>query len=373
MYAAGALFHELYAGIRHGGRATDLTSYRALNARSGTRSDGCWMPTRWRRPEAREAIELVDRRRAGRAAAAGGAEEREDDGSFDWDNCTTTPTCRKGSGSPRSSGVRAKLGQGRFGVVYRVFNTLDDTDEVLKIMTGGGVSVEERLRGEYRILRQLPPHPNLVPLIDAEWLPKGGFPYLRMEFEEGQDLQAVIGGDGRRSGGRERPLGPADVRRLLEDCLAGLAHLHANLGVYHCARHQAQQSAVDPDGTKLLHFNAAVSAGSTLTPTLARPSSSRPVPWGVDGPLGGGPHRSRSVRTRCLRLHGAHRCVPVGADGRARPRTKEAPIPPDIAGFADLSPAFAAVLRRAISPRCANGSPTPRRSSPRCAQPVTYV
>ncbi|MCE0447422.1 hypothetical protein LT493_34015 [Streptomyces tricolor] len=46
-----------------------------------------------------------------------------------------------------------------------------------------------------------------------------------MEFAEGQDLQRVLD--------RDRTLGPADVRKLLDDCLSGLAHLHAN-GVFHC-------------------------------------------------------------------------------------------------------------------------------------------
>ncbi|MCX5560286.1 protein kinase [Streptomyces sp. NBC_00038] len=349
MYAAGALFHELYAG-----EPPSVGEGDGLDEVPGLEREVRYLIRRLldadprRRPEAREAIELVDRRRAGQGAGRGGAEEREDDDSFDWDNPHNYAHLPAGFRLTEKFRVRAKLGQGQFGVVYRVFNTLDDTDEVLKIMTGGGVSVEERLRGEYRILRQLPPHPNLVPLIDAEWLPKGGFQYLRMEFAEGQDLQTVIGGDGRRSGGRERPLGPADVRRLLEDCLAGLAHLHAN-GVYHCDI-KPSNLLWTPDGTKLLDFNAAVSAGSTLTPTLGSPKFIAPGAMGRRRPT------VEDLTDLDLYALGvsAYMALTGAYPWRGRespPKDEEAPDPRDIAGFADLSPAFAAVLRRAISPR----------------------
>src|SRR5690606_11762505 len=161
-----------------------------------------------------------------------------------------------------------------FGVVYQVFNTLDDTDEVLKIITRDRDSVRDRLESEYRVLRRIAPHPNLVRLIDAEFLPKGGYPYLRMEYAEGQDLKHVLD--------KGRRLGPADVRKLLDDCLAGLAHLHAG-GVFHCDI-KPSNLLWTADGARILDFNAAVSADSTLTPTLGSPRYLAPEATGLTRP-----------------------------------------------------------------------------------------
>ncbi|WP_458086677.1 methylation-associated defense system protein kinase MAD6 [Streptomyces malaysiensis] len=355
MYAAGALFHELYTGEPPATEGDTRTAAAAAldeapGLDAGVRALIVRLldPDPQRRPEARDALELLERRRTAPGARRGGTAEREDDGSFDWNNPRNYADLPQGFRLTEKFRVRAKLGQGQFGVVYRVYNVLDDEDEVLKILTGGGLEVEERLKKEYRALRRLPPHPNLVRLIDAEWLPKGGFPYLRMEFAEGRDLQAVI------DRGGDRPLGPADVLRLLEDCLTGLGHLHSN-GVYHCDI-KPSNLLWTPDGTRLLDFNAAVSTGSTLTPTLGSPKFIAP------GALSRGRPRAEDLTDLDLYALGISAYMALTGSypwpGReSPPRDEEAPDPRDIAGFADLGPEFVAVLRRAISPRRAQRFP----------------
>jgi serine/threonine protein kinase len=351
MYAAGALFHELYTGEppeAGGGTAAALDGTPGIEARIRALVMRLLHPDPQRRPDAREAIELLDRRRHAAPGTERGERAGSDDDSFDWSNPRHYADLPQGFRLTEKFRVRAKLGQGQFGVVYQVYNVLDDEDEVLKILTRGGPEVEERLRKEYRALRRLPPHRNLVRLIDAEWLPRGGFPYLRMEFAEGRDLQAVID----RSG--DRPLGPADVLRLLEDCLAGLDHLHAN-GVYHCDI-KPSNLLWTPDGTRLLDFNAAVSTGSSLTPTLGSPKFIAP------GALGRGRPRAEDLTDLDLYALGvsAHMALTGCYPWRGRespPRDEEAPDLREIAGFGDLGPGFAAVLRRAISPRRAERFP----------------
>ncbi|MCH0571407.1 protein kinase [Streptomyces sp. MUM 136J] len=355
MYAAGVLFHEVYTGelpAAEGDIRAAATA--ALDAVPGLDGDVRALivhlldPDPQRRPEARDALEVLERRRTAPSGRRRGVAEREDGGSFDWDNPRHYADLPQGFRLTEKFRVRAKLGQGQFGVVYRVYNVLDDEDEVLKILTHGGPEVEERLKKEYRALRRLPPHPNLVRLIDAEWLPKGGFPYLRMEYAEGRDLQAVI------DRGGDRPLGPADVFRLLEDCLTGLGHLHDN-GVFHCDI-KPSNLLWTADGTRLLDFNAAVSTGSTLTPTLGSPKFLAP----------GAPHRGRPRPEDLTDLDlyalgiTAYMALTGSYPWRGRespPRDEEAPDPRDIAGFADLGPGFVAVLRRAISPRRAERFP----------------
>ncbi len=355
MYAAGALFHELYTGEppategdTRAAAAAALDEAPGLDAGVRALIVRLLDPDPRRRPEARDALELLERRRSAPGARRGGTAEQEDDGSFDWNNPRNYADLPQGFRLTEKFRVRAKLGRGQFGVVYRVYNVLDDEDEVLKILTGGGLEVEERLKKEYRALRRLPPHPNLVRLIDAEWLPKGGFPYLRMEFAEGRDLQAVI------DRGGDRPLGPADVLRLLEDCLTGLGHLHSN-GVYHCDI-KPSNLLWTPEGTRLLDFNAAVSTGSTLTPTLGSPKFIAP------GALSRGRPRAEDLTDLDLYALGISAYMALTGSypwpGReSPPRDEEAPDPRDIAGFADLGPGFVAVLRRAISPRRAERFP----------------
>ncbi|MYT21752.1 protein kinase [Streptomyces sp. SID7760] len=359
IYAAGVLFHELFTGelptVTGGGRLVD-----SLDDASGI-TPGIKDLIRQllatdpaQRPDARTAVTALDALlRAGSAGAGSGgrgtahqAPPGEPEEPFDWANPHRYYNLPTGFRLTEKFHVRKELGRGSFGVVYQVFNTLDDTDEVLKIITRDRESVEARLKNEYRILRQLPPHSNLVRVIDADWLPKGGFPYLRMEFAEGHDLQAVSR--------RERKMGAADVKRLLEDCLSGLNHLHRN-GVYHCDI-KPSNLLWTPEGTKLLDFNAAVSVDSTLTPTLGSPKYYAP-----DAVRGQRPTRADLADLDLYAL-GISAYMALTGDypwprKQVPPRGEPGLDPRKIAGLGDLSMPFADVLMQSIAPRRADRFP----------------
>ncbi|MEU8621761.1 protein kinase [Streptomyces sp. NPDC048623] len=346
LYAAGVLFHELYTGeepaLGTGGTSIDsLGDADRIDPELKAVIRDLLSADPAARPPAREAIRRLSRADTGRVRAqvrSGGREESGDP--FDWDAPHSYTNLPEGFRLTEKFRVRSRLGQGQFGVVYRVFNTLDDTDEVLKIITRDRESVRERLESEYRILRRIAPHPNVVRLIDAEWLPKGGFPYLRMEHVEGQDLKRVLD--------QGRPLGPADVRKLLDDCLAGLAHLHA-CGVFHCDI-KPSNLLWTAEGARILDLNAAVSADSTLTPTLGSPRYLAPEATVLSRP-------SREELTD-LDLFAlgitAYEALTGGYpwQGRGTPPRGGQPLDPRLLpGLTDLDPGFTAVLLRALAPR----------------------
>ncbi|WP_098023495.1 protein kinase [Streptomyces sp. st115] len=356
IFAAGVLFHELYTGelpsVTGGARLVDSLHSAEISPEIRELVRRMLAADPALRPTAREAIaELEPLLRGGSGGGTGGFSGNATAGGspedpFDWGNPYSYRNLPDGFRLTEKFQVRKKLGQGKFGVVYQVFNTLDDTDEVLKIITSDPESVGVRLKGEYRILRQLPTHQNLVRVIDADWLPKGGFPYMRLEFAEGQDLQASVT--------RERRLGAADVVRLLEDCLAGLGHLHHN-GVYHCDI-KPSNLLWTADGTKLLDFNAAVSVDSTLTPTLGSLRYQAP-----DVVLRQRPTRAELADLDLYALGVSAYLALTGAypwPGLAQPpKDEEALDPRKISGLGDLSRPFADVLLRSIAPRRADRFP----------------
>lgn len=351
MFATGVLFHELYTGelptVAGGGQPADsLDSVPGLAPGVSRLVRRLLSADPTQRPDAATAVaELEALLRSGPGAgggrgAAGQATVGEPEEPFDWTDPQRYDDLPAGFQLTEKFRVRRMLGRGSFGVVYRVYNTLDDTDEVLKISTRRREDAELRFRDEYRVLRQLPEHRNLVKVIDADWLPKGRFPYLRMEFAEGHDLHTVSR--------RERGLGAADVRRLLEEALSGLDHLHSN-GVYHCDI-KPSNLLWTPDGTKLLDFNAAVSVDSTLTPTLGSPKYYPP-----DAVHGRRPSRQELADLDLYALGVTAYTALTGAypwPGRNEPlRGKPGHDPRMIAGLADLSPAFVEVLMRSFAPR----------------------
>ncbi|MFI5570906.1 protein kinase [Streptomyces sp. NPDC051740] len=345
LYAAGVLFHELYTGEEPalGAGGTPLDSLDDVDRMdSGLKAiiRELLAADPAARPPAREAIRRLEGADRGRARAQDRRGEREDPGAFDWDDPHSYTNLPEGFRLTEKFRVRSRLGHGQFGVVYQVFNTLDDTDEVLKIITRDRDSVRDRLESEYRILRRIAPHPNLVRLIDAEFLPKGGYPYLRMEYAEGQDLKHVLD--------KGRRLGPADVRKLLDDCLAGLAHLHAG-GVFHCDI-KPSNLLWTADGARILDFNAAVSADSTLTPTLGSPRYLAPEATGLTRP-------SREELTDLdLFALGISAYEALTGDypwqDRGTPPRGGQPLDPrQLSDLADLDPGFTAALLRALAPR----------------------
>jgi serine/threonine protein kinase len=78
------------------------------------------------------------------------------------------------------------------------------------------VSTIDRLKKEYKTLLQIPDHPNVVKVIDADFIP-GGPPFIVFEFIDGFDVGEMIednalnprGRAGTRAACRVRPRTPA--------------------------------------------------------------------------------------------------------------------------------------------------------------------
>jgi hypothetical protein len=64
---------------------------------------------------------------------------------------------------------------GAFGVAYKVIDTFGDIARVMKIYTGRE-NIDERMRQEYQTLLRIPPHPNVVKVIDGDYLEGYGYP-----------------------------------------------------------------------------------------------------------------------------------------------------------------------------------------------------
>lgn len=58
---------------------------------------------------------------------------------------------------------------GAFGVAYKVIDTFGDIARVMKIYAGRE-NIDERMRQEYQTLLRIPPHPNVVKVIDGDYL-----------------------------------------------------------------------------------------------------------------------------------------------------------------------------------------------------------
>lgn len=363
MYAAGVLFHELYAGRNHlpvvmsGGKVHDDLDGASIDPEIRDLIRALLAVKPADRLSARDAVAVLERllrggsgggRRGGGARGGGPGGGDEEGSPFDWSNPHAYDDLPPGFKLTEKFRVRRRLGKGGSGVVYQVFNAMDDTDEAIKIVTKDMASVDVRLKHEYKLLKELVRHPNIVRVIDADWLPKGGFPFLRMEFAEGQSLETYVTGEHR--------LGPADVRRMLEDCLSGLMHLHAN-GVYHCDVKPTNLFWTS-DGTRLLDFNAAVSVESTLTPTLGSPRYQAPdISWGSRRPT-----QDELADLDLYALGVSAYLVLTGGrypwpNAACPPRETLADDPRPVTGLGDLSPAFAELLLRALAPTRAERFP----------------
>jgi serine/threonine protein kinase len=81
--------------------------------------------------------------------------------------------------------VQSKLGEGSFGVVYKVIDTLADRTIAMKIILRDRYSVIERLKKEFRALSNLPDHPNVVKVFYPDYLPNEGPPFIAFAYVEG--------------------------------------------------------------------------------------------------------------------------------------------------------------------------------------------
>ena len=144
--------------------------------------------------------------------------------------------------------IEEKLGHGGFAVVYRVFDSFSDTSRVLKLIVKDRRSTFERLKREYSILEQLPPHPNVVRAVWADKL-ADKTPYMVFEYVPGTGIDELLDNGS---------LSPDDAKRLGMETLAGLEHLHES-GVYHRDIKPSNLLWTD-QGVRIIDFNVAVNS-----------------------------------------------------------------------------------------------------------------
>lgn len=161
--------------------------------------------------------------------------------------------------------VRTKLGAGRFGTVYRVYDNLADEERAIKIVHRVSESAIERIKQEFKLLLNLPLHRSIVVVREADYLELGKVPYVVFEYIEGRDAKALV---------IERTLGPADVVRFGVDVAEGLAHLHQE-GIFHCDVKPANLLRTDV-GCKILDFNVATRADDSLSQVGGTPQYAPP-------------------------------------------------------------------------------------------------
>jgi serine/threonine-protein kinase len=124
--------------------------------------------------------------------------------------------------------IKALLGEGAYGTVYRATDTALGEDVALKVLRRDMIDAPgtiDRFRNEVRLARRVT-HPNVARMFDiGEWQ---GERFLTMEFVDGTTLSRVVGREVPAT--HRLPLRRA-VELLLPVC-AGLAAAHA-AGVIH--------------------------------------------------------------------------------------------------------------------------------------------
>lgn len=146
--------------------------------------------------------------------------------------------------------IEKRLGKpGSFGVAYKVIDTLGDVSRAMKLVLRDRHSTLERLKKEYRTLLRIPDHPNVVKVIDADFLPGNGPPFIVFEYVDGIDVGEMIEGN---------LFAPEDALELVRQVASGLVHIHSN-GVFHCDIKPRNLLWTDR-GAKIIDFNVSVLA-----------------------------------------------------------------------------------------------------------------
>ncbi len=235
--------------------------------------------------------------------------------------------------------VRRRLGKngGGFATAYQVYDSLAGEDRVAKIVHRDRESVVDRLRLEYQVLKQLPPHRAIVKVEEADFLDGGDVPYLLLEYTPGREVSELVA---------DRSVGPADVVRLGIDVAEGLVFLHSR-SVYHCDIKPSNLLRTD-DGCKIFDFNVAVTADSTMG-RVGGTSKYAPADFGGYGPLRADDLADRDLFALGLSLYEVLTGRWPFPDG-SRSLSQRPVDPRTLAGLADLSDELVAVLVRAIAP-----------------------
>lgn len=148
--------------------------------------------------------------------------------------------------------VEKRLGKpGSFGVAYKVIDTLGDVSRAMKLVLRDRSSVVDRLKKEYKTLLRIPDHPNVVKVIDADFIPGNGPPFIVFEYIEGLDVGEMI---------EANLFAPEDALELARNVVSGLVHLHS-AGVFHCDI-KPRNLLWTERGAKIIDFNVAAFGAS---------------------------------------------------------------------------------------------------------------
>ncbi|KPD17346.1 hypothetical protein ADM96_19465 [Burkholderia sp. ST111] len=234
--------------------------------------------------------------------------------------------------------VEKKLGRGSFGVVYKVIDTLGDVARTVKLIVSDRHSTLDRLKKEYRHLVQIPEHPHVVRVLDADVIPSRDIPFLVFEYVEGADVGDMI---------RDRLLSPEDALELAKQVVDGLVHLHGN-GFHHCDI-KPRNLLWTQKGAKIIDFNVSVRADDKES---RGGGSRRYLPPDFDPEVipHNGERADRDLYALGLTLYEAL-TARYPWDTAEPPVNKPAPDPRELSGFADLSPELVNVVLKTIAPR----------------------
>jgi serine/threonine protein kinase len=263
--------------------------------------------------------------------------------------------------------VERRLGKpGAFGVAYKVIDTLGDVSRAMKLVLRDRVSTVDRLKKEYKTLLQIPDHPNVVKVIDADFIP-GGPPFIVFEFIDGFDVGEMI---------ENSALTREDALELGRHVAWGLEHLHEH-GVFHCDI-KPRNLLWTGRGTKIIDFNVSVAAKDEER----RGGGSRrylPPDLDLDAIPSASDLADRDLYALGLTLYEAV----TGRypwDAQVPPPGKPASDPREFSNLSDLAPEFVDVMLKAVAPKRADRFATARDlrsalanvpAARRAPQPVT--
>jgi serine/threonine protein kinase len=234
--------------------------------------------------------------------------------------------------------IEKRLGRGSFSVVYKVIDTLGDVARTVKLIVSDRHSTLERLKKEYRHLVQIPEHPHVVRVLDADVIPDRGIPFLVFEYVEGSDVGDMI---------RDRLLSPDDALELGKQAIEGLLHLHSQ-GFHHCDI-KPRNLLWTQKGAKIIDFNVSVRADDKTS----RGGGSRrylPPDFDPEAIPHNGERADRDLYALGLTLYEAM-TLRYPWETAEPPIDEPAPDPRELSGFADLAPELVSAVLKAIAPR----------------------
>jgi len=266
--------------------------------------------------------------------------------------------------------VEKRLGKpGSFGVAYKVIDTLGDVSRAMKLVLRDRVSTVDRLKKEYKTLLRIPDHPNVVKVIDADFVPGNGPPFIVFEYIDGLDVGEMI---------EANLFSPEDALELARQVTSGLVHLH-EAGVFHCDI-KPRNLLWTERGAKIIDFNVAV--------------------FGASGDRGGGSRRylppdldlepapttgdlaDRDLYALGITLYEAVTGRYPWLDAQIPPPGKTAADPREQSNLTNIAPEFADIMLKAIAPKRADrfasavalqGALASIPAAQRAPQPVTQV